>query len=425
MQYIVSALWIGFELLCCLVFISSFQNCKRSKSTCIIAFLLSWLVMNVYSNTNINEIFKQFVTIALFTGLCNFLYDGKIVSHLFLVITCYIFLTLIDTACAYGFCAIIGVTFTELIWLKFTYITVTTISKLLSLCIAWLFKRARSSGGTNGLQSRWFLLLLLFPTASVIMLVVVFFRNQGNQDMSIGAVIVRAILAVANVVQLYIVGTIEKATKIENETKMLKQQISFQTENYSALQQSYTLQRKATHEFERHLQTMGDLLSRREVDTAVAYLNKLQNNHTLRIYSVNSNHAVIDVILNQKHQLAKDYGINMQICVNDLSAVSIPTDALVVLLSNLLDNAIEACQRIDSRKEIHCSILCDDTVYISIRNTSPPVRVQDKYIVTTKINKSDHGYGIPAICYILDQLQAEYAFDYNNGWFQFVAEIPM
>ena len=274
MQYIVSALWIGLELLCCLIFISSFQNCNRSKSTCIIAFFLSWLVMNVYSNTNINEIFKQFVTIALFTGLCCFLYDGKIISHLFWVTICYIFLTLVDTACAYGFCALIGVTFTKLIWLKFTYITVTTISKLLSLFIAWLFKRARSSGGTNELQNRWFLLLLLFPTASVIMLIVVFFRNQGNQDMSIGAVIVSAILAVANVVQLYIVGTIEKATKIENETKMLKQQISFQTENYSALQQSYTLQRKATHEFERHLQTISDLLNQKEVDTAVAYLNR-------------------------------------------------------------------------------------------------------------------------------------------------------
>ena len=115
----------------------------------------------------------------------------------------------------------------------------------------------------------------------------------------------------------------------------------------------------------------------------------------------------------------------MQIRVNDLSAVSIPIDALVVLLTNLLDNAIEACQRIDSRKETHCSILCDDTVYISLRNTLPPVRVQDKYIVTTESNKSEHGYGIPAIYYILDQLQAEYAFDYNDGWFQFVAEIPM
>lgn len=424
MQYILSSLWIGLELLCCLVFVSAFQTPKRNRIVCIIAFLLSWITMSFYSNTDINEVVKQFVTLALFTGLCAFLYNGKIISHFFLIIICYILLILIDTACAYGVCALLGVTFDEFVWLKFTYITVTTIGKLLSLFIVWLLKRVRSSNGMNGIQSKWFLLLLLFPTASVLILVLVFFGNQGNQDMSINAVIISAILAVANFAILYIVNAIEKASRIENETKILKQQIAFQADNYLALQKSYSLQRKATHEFERHLQTISDLLNRMDIQTAVDYLNRLQSNRTLRIYSVNSNHPVIDVILNQKHQLAKERGINIQIQVNDLSEVAIPTDSLVVLLSNLLDNAIEACQKLDSRKEIHCSILHDDGVYISVRNTSLPVKVKDKFIPTTKENASEHGYGLPAICYILEQLHAEYTFEYNDGWFQFVAEIP-
>jgi sensor histidine kinase regulating citrate/malate metabolism len=48
-------------------------------------------------------------------------------------------------------------------------------------------------------------------------------------------------------------------------------------------------------------------------------------------------------VLNQKYQQAQEHDIDVQMQVNDLSSVSIYTDHLVVLLSNLLDNAIEAC----------------------------------------------------------------------------------
>ena len=37
----------------------------------------------------------------------------------------------------------------------------------------------------------------------------------------------------------------------------------------------------------------------------------------------------------------------------------------------------------------------------------------------------DNIYGIPTVKLLLEQMQAEYAFDYNDGWFQFVAEIPL
>lgn len=424
MQFLLSSIWIGLELLCCLVFISGFQSCKRKKTICFVTFFLAWAVMVIYTNTEINEIFKQFITLAIFVGVCAFLYDGKILLHLLLVLVCYIFLSLIDTACAYGVCALLGIPFSDFVWLKFTYITVTTISKLLALLFVWLIKRTRASGGIHGLQSKWLILLILFPAASMILLVCVFFGSQGSEDLFISAVIISTVLAVANFALIYIISAIEKASKIENETKMLKQQIAFQTENYRALQQSYTLQRKTTHEFEHHLQTLGDLLSRMEVQTSIDYIKRLQSNSTLRTQIVNSHHAVIDVILNQKYQLAKESNIKMQIQVNDLSDFAIPTDAIVVLLANLLDNAIEACKKIDTRREIFCSIVSGDTVYISVRNTSLPVKIEDGILPSSKCNTSEHGYGIPAIRYILDELHAEYTFDYRDGWFQFVAEIP-
>ena len=115
----------------------------------------------------------------------------------------------------------------------------------------------------------------------------------------------------------------------------------------------------------------------------------------------------------------------MHVQVNDLSAVSIQTDYLVVVLSNLIDNAIEACLCLQNDREMICSLVASDRLYLSIRNTSEPVNIEDGHIKTTKENNHEHGYGIPAVRYILDKMNAEYTYDYQDGWFQFVAELPL
>ena len=90
---------------------------------------------------------------------------------------------------------------------------------------------------------------------------------------------------------------------------------------------------------------------------------------------------------------------------------------------NLLDNAIEACLKLEQNREIVCSILKEECIYISIRNTSAPVEILHGEIPTTKKETTEHGYGLPAVKYILNRMEAEYTFAYCDGWFQFVAEI--
>ena len=201
--------------------------------------------------------------------------------------------------------------------------------------------------------------------------------------------------------------------------------MDIQTQSILSLEKSYRAQRKVTHEFRHHLQTIHDLLIQGETDTAREYVAQLQETHSTRILCVNSHHPIIDAILNQKYQLATEQAIDVQIQVNDLSQLRIGTEALVVLLTNLLDNAIEACQRLQGTRCIRCSILLDDTLFISIRNTALPVKIEENVIKTTKMPQQDHGYGLPGIRLILEQLKAEYTFAYSDGWFQFAAEIPL
>ncbi len=210
----------------------------------------------------------------------------------------------------------------------------------------------------------------------------------------------------------------------ERDLLMLRQHMELQAESIRALEQSYRLQRKSAHEFEHHLQILTQLLAREETEAAKEYLKRLQKHRATHVIAVNSHHPIIDAILNQKYQTATEDGIVMQIRVNDLSQVTLPLEALAVLLTNLLDNAIEACRRVEGNGEIRCLLLWEDGLYLSIRNTSLQVQPIAGFFVSSKPDPIHHGFGLMSVRLVLEELLAEYTCGYEDGWFQFVAEIP-
>lgn len=353
------------------------------------------------------------------------LFSGAWYAQILLELVIILFITITDSIVSYGTSALLKISLSELIWRKNAYIVIGTLNKLIVLLCTWLTYHFRNVYGLRSIHRKWFALMLMFPLISMIILMLNYYNNQRNQDISMGVLLISAFLAVANMGVIYLMHSLEKATIKEQEAALLKQQIEYQKENFIALEQSYRNQRKVTHEFERHIETLRDLLVRDESITACEYVNRLQKDRNLRVFCINTRHPVIDVILNQKHQLAYEFGIKMQVQINDLASVQIQPDAIVVLLANLLDNAIEACQKVNTRKEICCTILHGESLYISIRNTTQPVVIQNGEIATDPKRSIEHGYGIPAIKLILEQLNAEYTFEYEDGWFQFVADIPI
>ena len=95
------------------------------------------------------------------------------------------------------------------------------------------------------------------------------------------------------------------------------------------------------------------------------------------------------------------------------------------ILQNLLDNAIEACQQYDKGdKSIHVMAVAQQDFFISVRNTSEPVVIINGSIPTTKPEPQLHGFGLANIRLILEKYSGEYTMFYENGWFQFTADIP-
>lgn len=108
-----------------------------------------------------------------------------------------------------------------------------------------------------------------------------------------------------------------------------------------------------------------------------------------------------------------------------MSQLSFNPIDLTVLLSNLLDNAIEGCEKIHSEREIQIFASLERERFCCIvRNTSLPVRITNGEILTTKSNSNLHGYGLINVKAILNKHNGEYTMSYKNGFFQFIFELP-
>lgn len=422
MEYAISALWITLEYLSILLFFGAFLHPKSKKHRYVFC-TVAWIVIFAANNFTATQPYSPIIRYSVIYVVSSYLFYGSWYIQIFLEVVIVLLLLILDTVISYGTSFVLGMTLNQLILDRFTYASVGTVGKFIVLLCTWLLYCHRTSHGFTGVHKKWFFLMLLFPAISVVIIVLNYYNNVESENALGGVFLISIVLALSNFGIVYLIHTLEEATIKEQEMALLKQQMINQRENYSALEHNYVLQRKSTHEFERHLQTLSELMHQNQYDIAQEYVLQLQKNRLLRVYNVKTGHPVIDVILNQKYQIAREKGIIMEIKVNDLSAIKVEADDLVVLLSNLLDNSIEACQRLSSQKEICCSMLYNDGLYISIRNTSLPVKITNGCIVSDKPSSIEHGYGLPAIKYVLDKLNAEYAFEWENGWFHFVTDI--
>ena len=176
----------------------------------------------------------------------------------------------------------------------------------------------------------------------------------------------------ADVMTFVLIVWNEKDERLKGENLTLTARARTQAESIEALSASYAAQRKLTHNFNAHLATLSSYLDNEQIKDAQDYITTLQEQQTDRILIANTHNSTIDALLNQKAQVAKKNSIDIRFKVNDLSGIKVAPIDLVIIIGNLLDNAIEACVKLPAgEREIYAQLLLEDTLFLSFRNTSP------------------------------------------------------
>lgn len=195
---------------------------------------------------------------------------------------------------------------------------------------------------------------------------------------------------------------------------------------YDVLQESITRIQRLQHDMKNHTQSLAAILQDGRVEDAVSYLNEMSDFIKTEKEVVSTGNADVDSILNYKLARALEGDIHIKTLVSIPETLPVKPFDLNVILSNLLDNAIDAAEKC-KEKRIRIVIRTEmNMLYVAVENTylDEPVRIRDRFM-TLKEDKCGHGFGIQNVRSVVEKYDGEISFNYEDGIFYATLFISM
>lgn len=196
--------------------------------------------------------------------------------------------------------------------------------------------------------------------------------------------------------------------------KVVEEVAEKERENYKILENNETELRILRHDITNHILMIQEYLNDENKETAIKHLTEI--NQTLEritsvIYTANPS---IDAALNIGNRKAATYGINYKVQIQGRCEIKINDADICKLLTNAIDNAIEANQNLTDKYIYIEIVLTDKSVSVHIENPT-----KDNYLNlnTRKLNKKSHGFGLKSIKNTVKKYDGELNYRVNDNVF--------
>lgn len=229
-------------------------------------------------------------------------------------------------------------------------------------------------------------------------------------------IVIIGIVICAIVVQIY---NIQKRRKLEREKEILEQVLAEEKEQYLKLSEANKSLRYANHDLQKYMNVVREIVND-EGD------GKLTGDD------------VMNRILRQKESETEKKGIRFISEKNGRFSLRLTNAEIIRLLTNLLDNAIEAAERCEREPFVSVCIGVQETdgcsgsgaqetgnrVRIEINNSKKPEeKPLEKDMATSKSDKEHHGYGMRIIREIVERYEGHLEVEDRGDVFAVIVEV--
>lgn len=159
-------------------------------------------------------------------------------------------------------------------------------------------------------------------------------------------ILVSAMILIVNIAALFIMQELMVKDERIRLSEVQIESKQNQLQAFRDMQSLYERQGKKLHDYKKQLATVQELLRNGDTETAIDYIGQLTKSISVEVSEVNVGHPVINAVLNQQYRVAKGKNIGMTFAVSDLHDIRLSDDDIVILLGNLLENAIHECERV-------------------------------------------------------------------------------
>lgn len=282
--------------------------------------------------------------------------------------------------------------------------------KIIRELIFWLatlvVQRFKNVNGNTPISKAFRVAIVVFPVSSIYLEIMIFQQQSVDSDM---AGISLLCVLTTNFILIYLYDSLTKMFQERTRAAVVEREKEYYHEQAEVLKIQHEEMRQFRHDFKNRMVVIEEMINDNQYDRVLEYTRRITEKiNQTNIYSSTGSLA-IDSVINYKLSRAIEYGINVKADIILPEYISVDDDDIVVILGNLLDNAIEASQRVTENKYIHMDIDVDKgTLLIHIENRYDSIIRQDKdKFVTRKDDAKLHGIGLQSVCSIVEKYNGE------------------
>lgn len=277
------------------------------------------------------------------------------------------------------------------------------ISKICMLLFSVAFSHYMKQKNSSEISFRYFLIILLVPVSSIYIMHNIFIISALHNEFALFSTITGFLLLLVNYVVFEIYDWMSRDAEIREQNRLYSQQLELCSRQAEERESLYLELRRLRHDLKNYLTGLLGVVHTGIMEDAEKMIQSmLDSSLSERISEVSrSGNIVVDSLVNHKYTLATKYRIRFEASVFIPISLPFQSGHLAVILGNLLENALEACQKVpEQQRYITLEIsYVKEVLQICIRNSYIGERRKDNSgrFRTTKENATHHGIGLSSV----------------------------
>lgn len=240
-------------------------------------------------------------------------------------------------------------------------------------------------------------------------------------------IFISSLLMLSSIFLIIIIYKILRNNKMRLEHKLIKERINMECNYYMNVENNQEKIKRLYHDMKNHMICIANLDDIEKVHEYVKNINleiNSMDNH------FNTGNKIVDIIMSDKKCLCIKKGISLNSFLDFSKLNFIDMTDLCIILSNALDNAIQACEKIKNDKTpkyINIKVTyVKNFCVINIENSkvNKVLRVNGR-IVSDKKNKFIKGIGIKNIKDVVRKYDGEVNINFDKNKFLLTIMIPL
>lgn len=245
--------------------------------------------------------------------------------------------------------------------------------------------------------------------------------TEQNSASTVMYIALTSLFFAMSVILIYFYTEISKSYQRDSKLFLLENNFNTLQEQIAVQQQNNEKVRKLRHDMKNHLANIRSLIDSGEIAAAVTLLdNTAENVNNAKAEMIDTGNSFVDAIILSKTAVCREKNIDFSCSVQPLENIKIDAVDLSSLLSNLLDNAVEAAAQ-TTEPFVRLTIIKYNAYYtICVENSYKGkefLKENMGSLISTKSDKTLHGYGTQIISDIAQKYDGNYTWDAQENRF--------